>query len=135
MRTFVVTRQVEYVDTDMAGIVHFTAYFRYVEAAEHAFLRSCGISLCDPPGARSLCWPRVACSFSYREPLRFDDTFEVRLRVGRIGRSSVTFSADIVRGGRVLAQGSSTNACCRLASGGTLRAVAIPKAVRAKLSA
>ena len=33
-------RMVEFADTDMAGIVHFSRYFRYVEEAEHAFLRS-----------------------------------------------------------------------------------------------
>jgi acyl-CoA thioesterase FadM len=27
---FVMQRRVEFMDTDMAGIVHFTAYFRYM---------------------------------------------------------------------------------------------------------
>ncbi len=28
---FVTTRRVEFIDTDMAGIVHFTNFFRYME--------------------------------------------------------------------------------------------------------
>ena len=36
---FRTTRLVEFGDTDMAGIVHFANFFRYMESAEHAFLR------------------------------------------------------------------------------------------------
>ena len=35
---FVMRRRVEFIDTDMAGIVHFATYFRYMETAEHEFL-------------------------------------------------------------------------------------------------
>ena len=34
------TRQVEFNDTDMAGIAHFTAFFRWMEEAETAFLHA-----------------------------------------------------------------------------------------------
>jgi len=36
---FVTSRRVEFVDTDMAGIVHFTNFFRYMEQARIGFLR------------------------------------------------------------------------------------------------
>ena len=56
---FRVKRIVEFADTDMAGIVHFAQFFNYMEAAEHAFFRSLGISVVtrqvDPPVG----WPRV----------------------------------------------------------------------------
>ena len=35
-------RRVEFAETDMAGQVHFSNFFRYMEAAEHAFFRSLG---------------------------------------------------------------------------------------------
>src|SRR5215831_6794970 len=38
-------RRVEFADTDMAGIVHFANFFRYMEAAEVEFLRSRGLSV------------------------------------------------------------------------------------------
>ena len=38
-------RQVEFAETDMAGIVHFANFFRWMESAEHAFLRSLGHSV------------------------------------------------------------------------------------------
>ena len=38
-------RRVEFSETDLAGIVHFSNYFRYMEAAEHEFFRSLGLSI------------------------------------------------------------------------------------------
>ena len=37
---FRVSRRVDFADTDMAGIIHFSNYFRYMEFAEVAFLRA-----------------------------------------------------------------------------------------------
>ena len=45
MPTFLTTRLVEFSDTDMAGIVHFANFFRFMESAEHAYLRGCGLSV------------------------------------------------------------------------------------------
>ncbi|MCE9614221.1 MAG: acyl-CoA thioesterase [Lentisphaerae bacterium] len=132
METFAIRRLVEFADTDMAGVVHFTAYFRFMEAAEHAFLRSRGITLIDSqrPG---LVWPRVKCGFEYRAPLRFDDEFEVQLSLVAVGRASLTVRAEIIRDGQVLAVGHSVNACCRQSRTGKLKAVPIPTAVRKQL--
>ena len=40
-----VVRRVEFCDTDMAGIVHYSNFFRYMEVAEHEFFRSLGFSV------------------------------------------------------------------------------------------
>ena len=42
---FTLTRRVEFSETDMAGIVHFSNFFRFMESAEHAFFRSLGFSV------------------------------------------------------------------------------------------
>ena len=42
---FQLSRRVEFSDTDMAGIMHFSNFFRFMEAAETAFLRSLGLSV------------------------------------------------------------------------------------------
>ncbi len=39
------TRRVEFRDTDAAGIVHFSAFFFYMESVEHEFLRQLGLSV------------------------------------------------------------------------------------------
>ena len=63
--------QVEFADTDMAGIVHFTRFFHYMEVAEHAFLRSLGLSVRQEIDGRIVSWPRLAAECSYKAPLRF----------------------------------------------------------------
>ncbi len=74
-------RRVEFSETDAAGIVHFSNFFRYMESAEHAFFRALGYSIMmrrfDPP----LGFPRVHVSCDYRSPLRFEDLVEVHLLV------------------------------------------------------
>ena len=42
---FKITRRVEFSDTDMEGIMHYSNYFRFMETAEHAFFRSLGYSV------------------------------------------------------------------------------------------
>ena len=39
---FTMQRRVEFAETDMAGILHFSNYFRFMESVEHAFFRSLG---------------------------------------------------------------------------------------------
>ena len=78
---FKLTRRVEFAETDMAGIVHFSNFFRYMENAEHAFYRSLGgsviMSELDPP----LGFPRVHAECDYRKPIRFEDNLEIHLLV------------------------------------------------------
>jgi len=79
--TFALTRTVEFSETDMAGIVHYSNFFKYMESAEHAFFRSIGYSVVARPGAPKVGWPRVHASCDYHRPLRFEDRVEIRLRV------------------------------------------------------
>ena len=43
-------RRVQFYETDSAGMVHFTCFFRYMEEAEHAMWREAGLSIA-PEGA------------------------------------------------------------------------------------
>jgi len=46
---FKATRQVEFSETDMAGIMHYSNFFRFMETAEHGFYRSLGFSVVMHP--------------------------------------------------------------------------------------
>jgi len=70
-------RAVEFHETDAAGIVHFTNLFRWMEAAELAFLRERGVPILEKNSG----WPRVAVCAQFLAPLRFGDEVETRLRV------------------------------------------------------
>ena len=69
---FKMQRRVEFAETDMAGILHFSNYLRYMEEVEHAFFRSLGLSV--QPCAKSgiLGWARGKVSCTYRKPLHFE---------------------------------------------------------------
>ena len=70
----------------MAGIVHFSNFFRYMESAEHAFFRSFGHSVTLNEMDEMMGLPRVQASCDYRHPLRFEDEMErLPLAVGSPG--------------------------------------------------
>jgi YbgC/YbaW family acyl-CoA thioester hydrolase len=85
------SRRVEFSDTDLAGIVHFSNYFKYMEAAEHAFCLSLGFSVHAMHQGQLLTWPRVQVQCEYLRPLHFEDLVEVHLLVLEKGRKSVRY--------------------------------------------
>jgi len=143
--TFQTTRRVEFRDTDAAGIVHFSAFFPMMEAAEHELLRSLGLSVMPRAlsgrsssgiagqanledgkhdGARShsdlnVTWPRVSASCQYLSAVRFEDLLEIEVRVAKIGNTSVQYAFRFLRDGKLLAEGNMTSVCCRLYRGGS----------------
>ena len=91
---FTITRRVEFGDTDMAGIVHFANFFRFMESAETAFLRSLGLSVSWRDDAKKLGFPRVAASCDFLAPARFEDELTIAVSVERVGTKSVTYRHD-----------------------------------------
>lgn len=121
---FRLTRRVQFYETDSAGIVHFSVFFRYMEEAEHAMWRAAGLSIAVPGAA--IGFPRVATSFEFLRPLRFEDEFEVVLRVTRKSTKSLSYAATIETGGVVVARGTLTIACVTKRPDEPMRGTAIP---------
>ena len=71
----------------MAGLVHFSWFFRYMEEAEHALWRAAGLTIARPGEASG--FPRLATSCEFHAPLRFEDEFEVWVRVVAITRRTI----------------------------------------------
>ena len=117
-------RRVQFYETDAAGIVHFSWFFRYMEEAEHAMWRAVGLSVA-PPGSE-IGWPRVSASFEFHRALRFEDEFDVHIKVAAIGEKSIRYSCELTRGTERLATGALTIVCVRREPGGIMRSVPIP---------
>ena len=145
--SFSTTRRVEFRDTDAAGIVHFSAFFPMMEAAEHEMLRSLGISVLPRDtgerGVPAVTWPRVSASCNYASAARFEDLLTITVRVARIGTTSVEYHVQFHRGDCLIADGKMTAVCCRLihppAAGGTepearLEKTPIPDSIRELLN-
>jgi len=133
---FRLRRRVEFSETDMAGIVHYSNFFRYMESAEHAFFRSLGFSIVtrevDPPVG----WPRVHASCDYMAPLRFEDEFEVHLLVTEKKSKSLTYQFRFRKmdgeAGMEIARGELTVVCVRHEEN-RMKAATIPEAIAAKI--
>jgi YbgC/YbaW family acyl-CoA thioester hydrolase len=132
---FRTSRRVEFCDTDMAGIVHFSNFFRYMEFAEMELLRSLGLSVAWEAGGRRLGLPRVAAACDYLKPARFEDVLDIGVAVERIGEKSITYAFEFTCRGETVARGRVSAVCCLKGPGGALESVEIPPDVRAKLEA
>ena len=109
-------RRIEFADTDMAGIVHFSRFFVFMESAEHEFLRSLGCDVHFEHQGRHLGWPRVAASCSYKSPVRFGELLDIRLAIRRKGRRALTYRATFTCAGRRIAEGEISCICCALST-------------------
>jgi acyl-CoA thioester hydrolase len=117
-------RRVEFCETDAAGIVHFSQLIIYMEQAEHALLRSVGLSVAvhatahkdplrkDYVAGSDLRWPRVNVECQFRSPARFEDVLIDFVTISKLGEKSITYSHRLVLGEEVVAEGSMTSVCC-----------------------
>jgi YbgC/YbaW family acyl-CoA thioester hydrolase len=133
------THRVEFTDTDMAGIIHFASFFRYMEVTEHAFFRSLGLSIHMTVEGRAIGWPRVHVSCDYKAPLRFEDEVEAHLQVREKRSKSLTYAFVFrkVNGEPLeVAHGSLTVVCVTTdAQTGKMKAVPIPGLIADRIEA
>ncbi len=129
-----ITRKVQFADTDLAGVVHFSNYFRYMEEVECSFWRSLGISVNISDGDGHIGWPRVAVSCDYARPARFEDDVELAITLTEITEKSVSFKCEFRISGVCIATGRSSAVCC-LTQGAKFHSIKIPDEIREKLQA
>ena len=139
-------RRVEFCETDAAGIAHFSSLIIYMEQAEHALLRSLGLSVAHsatatPDGAtpddstlRNVSWPRVRVECDFLSPAKFEDIVSINVFLSVLGKKSVTYQHRLFIGTRAIATGSMTSVCCKRENG-TLIGREIPAEIRDALSA
>jgi acyl-CoA thioester hydrolase len=84
---FSVRTRVAFSDTDAQGVVYYGRYNPYFDLARAEWLRSLGLLHRDTFGE----FVMRANDVEYFAPARFDDELEIRVRVAKIGRTSMTF--------------------------------------------
>lgn len=126
-------RMVSFAETDMAGVMHFSNYYRWMEEVEHAYWRSLGISVVEHGPEATISWPRVRTSCEYYQPARFEDSVTLALRVLKVGTKSLEFEIEFRKDDALLARGVTVCVCCEMENG-RFRSVEIPARIRAKLS-
>jgi YbgC/YbaW family acyl-CoA thioester hydrolase len=132
--SFETTRRVEFCETDMAGIVHFANFYRWMEQVEHDFFRSLGLSIVQHlPDGTTIGWPRVMASCRFESPARYEDVLTVRLTVQRIGVKSLTYDVVITCGDRAVARGTMKTVCCLVRHGEPMQSLEIPDEYRSRI--
>ncbi len=134
---FKAIRRVEFSETDMVGIVHFSNFFKYMEVAEHAFFRELGYSVVMDQFEPAVGWPRVNAQCDYRSPLRFEDEVEIHLLVSEKKSKALTYQFRFRKLGAnppvEVARGSLTVVCVVRQPDGRMSATHIPAEFAAKI--
>ena len=122
----VLRRRIEWIDTDAAGIYHWTTAFRLAEAAEAALHTALGIAH-RTFGAT----PRVNVAAEFQRPLVFNDPVDVELAVEALGRTSVRYAFTITGPEGPAMSGQVTTCLIDRESG---RAIAWPDDIRERFA-
>jgi len=130
----VIERRVDFADTDAAGLIHFTTYFRFMEAAEATLFRELGLPMLWTDEGGSYGFPRVDCQCRFRRPVTFDDLVRIEMRIDTIDANRIHYAFTFHGPGDVrCATGTMVTASvCRDASG-ALSSVPLPDSHLEKL--
>src|SRR5271165_7107570 len=99
--------RIRFADTDASGRIHYTALFRFFEAAETELFRSFGISYTHG----SFNFPRVHAECDIRLALVHDDWIAVEVCLTKLGSSSLRFEFKVLKEGEVAASGAIVMVC------------------------
>ena len=125
------TRKIEFSETDMAGLVHFSNFFKYMETAERDFFEAAGVDLIRTKPGELVGWPRVRAECKFSAPLRFGDTIDIHIAVKAVKDRSIDYQFRIFRreegGGRTqAAKGHMTTVLTGLTTDGSLQSAELP---------
>ncbi len=128
-------RRIHFQDTDTAGIIHFSNYFRYMEETETEFLYAMAEQAGETDFEQWFLSPRVGVQAEFLAPVRFGDIVDVLLSVEHIGRSSIGFRFRFEKDGGVVARGSMRAVYVAKDGAGGMKSLPIPEKLRPLLEA
>jgi acyl-CoA thioester hydrolase len=124
-------QRVRFGETDLQGVVYYANYLLFAEVGRVAYLRELGIVYERDLLARNVDFTIGEARVRYHAPLRFDDEYDIRVRVGEIRHSSWAFEYSIDRAdGTHCADASTIQVMLDRTTG---RATRIPEELRATL--
>jgi acyl-CoA thioester hydrolase len=123
--------RVYYEDTDLAGIVYYANYLRFIERARTEWVRTLGIDQVALREGQGIVFAVRRVEADYLRPARFDDVLEVRTDLRGASGARVTLAQDLWRGEERLFS-SIVTLVALTATGAPAR---LPAALRARLSA
>lgn len=133
-RVFEVRDRVRWSDVDIAGIIYFGAYVRFIELAETELFRDLGFPYHEMFERLDVWLPRVHLEFDFYTPALMDDELLMRSHIVRLGGSSITIKM-VVHNGRSNEVNAVATLIVATVTRGTLKSRPIPDDLRAPLAA
>ena len=132
------TRRIEFSETDMAGLVHFSNFFKYMETAERDFFEAAGVKLIRTQPGELVGWPRARAECKFSAPLRFGDTIDIHLAVKSVKDRAIDYQFRIFRrnedGSRTQAgKGHMTTILAKLDEDGELHSAELSEDLRKRI--
>ncbi len=90
--------RVYYEDTDLAGIVYYANYLRFIERARTEWVRGLGIDQTRLKAGEGIVFAVRRIEADYLAPARFDDMIEVRTAPRAVTGARIVLGQDIWRG-------------------------------------
>lgn len=102
--------RVYYEDTDLAGIVYYANYLKFIERGRSEWLRAIGVDQ-TAMKAEGVVFAVRHLEADYLSPARFEDQLEVQSEVHAITPARVVMDQRVLRGGTVLFTARVTLVC------------------------
>ena len=125
------TLRVYYEDTDLAGIVYYANYLKFIERARTEWVRGLGIDQSTLKSAGGLVFAVRRVEVDYLKPARFDDELRVETRLASLSPARILLDQDIFRVDDKLTTARVTLVCLTA----TGRAARLPADIRRRLAA
>lgn len=103
--------RVYYEDTDLAGIVYYANYLKYIERARSEWVRGLGVDQVAMKADQGLVFAVYKLEATYRAPARFDDQLQVSSTVQQVTASRLTLRQDVMRDAELLFESLVTLVC------------------------
>ncbi len=130
MTSDTLTLRVYYEDTDLAGIVYYANYLKFIERGRTEFVRARGIDQSALKAGQGIVFAVRRVEADYLSPARFDDLLHVETVMTEVKGASILMDQTISRDGTVLFRAKVTLVCLNSAG----RAQRMPDAVRLSLT-
>ena len=93
---------VYYEDTDLAGIVYYANYMKFIERARTEWVRTRGVDQVALKENEGIVFAVRRVEADYLHPAKFDDDLVVETKVESMTGARITLQQDVLRGGELL---------------------------------
>lgn len=121
--------RVYYEDTDLAGIVYYANYLKFIERGRTEWVRSLGVDQAALKREEGVVFAVRRVEADYLKPAKFDDLLTVTTDLVEVGGARIVLDQTVLRGAERLFQARVVLVC--LSDAGA--AARVPAGVRAKL--